>query len=100
MSPPMQALIVEFLVRPAHVEAFAAAIAENAGISRRTEAGCRQFDICRDPARPECFHLYELYDDEAAVQAHLQSPHFLAFSQATGNWVEQKTVRRYLRTAP
>jgi type II secretory ATPase GspE/PulE/Tfp pilus assembly ATPase PilB-like protein len=39
-------------------------------------------------------------DDAAAVQAHLHSAHFLAFSQATANWVEQKTVRRYLRTAP
>ena len=96
----MQALIVEFLILPAYIEAFASAIAENARISRSTEAGCRQFDICRDPAQPGRFFLYELYDDEAAVQAHLHSAHFLAFSQATGNWVERKTVRRYLRTAP
>mgnify|MGYP001317698342 CR=1 FL=1 len=96
----MQALIVEFLILPAHVEAFAEAIAENAHISRTTEAGCRQFDVCRDPAQPERFHLYELYQDEAAVQSHLQSAHFLAFGEATSKWVEQKTVRRYLRTSP
>jgi autoinducer 2-degrading protein len=96
----MQALIVEFLIRPEHVRPFEAAVTENAQVSRSTEPGCRQFDICRDPARPERFLLYELYDDEAAVQAHLHSAHFLAFNQATGNWVEQKTVRRYLRTAP
>ena len=96
----MQALIVEFLIRPIHVQAFAAAIDANARVSRETEPGCRQFDVCRDPAQEQLFFLYELYDDEAAVQAHLQSAHFRAFSEATGAWVERKTVRRYLRTAP
>ncbi len=96
----MQVLLVEFLIRPEQVRSFEAAIAENAQVSRGSEPGCRQFDICRDPARPERFLLYELYDDEAAVQAHLQSAHFLAFKRATANWVEQKTVGRYLRTAP
>jgi quinol monooxygenase YgiN len=37
--------------------------------------GCRQFDVCRDPLDPALFFLYELYDDEAAIQAHLDSPH-------------------------
>jgi quinol monooxygenase YgiN len=99
VNPPMQALIVEFLIRPEHVQAFAAAIAENARLSRAPNRLSAVRHLPR-PGRPEAFFLYELYDDEAAVQAHLHSAHFLAFNQATGNWVEQKTVRRYLRTAP
>ena len=96
----MQALIVEFLVRPEHVRSLDAAVCENAQVSRSSEPGCRQFDVCRDPAQKQSFFLYELYDDEAAVQAHLQSAHFQAFSAATGAWVEHKTVRRLMRTAP
>jgi len=96
----MQALIVEFLVRPEHVRSFDAAVCDNAQISRSTEPGCRQFDVCRDPVQGQFFFLYELYDDEAAVQAHLRSAHFRAFSEATGAWVEHKTVRRCVRTAP
>ena len=96
----MQALIVEFIIRPAHVQAFAVAMTENARLSREIEPGCRQFDICRDPMREGLFFLYELYDDESAVQAHLQSAHFRTFNEATAAWVEHKTVWRYLRTAP
>lgn len=96
----MQALVVEFRILPAHVADFAAAIAANALASRQHEPGCRRFDVCRDPADPCSFFLYELYDDEAAVQAHLRSPHFLALDQAARAWVEHKAVRRLHRTEP
>ena len=71
----MQALVVEFRIKAAHVDEFASAIVENARASRETEPGCRQFDVCRDPADAGVFFLYELYDDEAAIRAHLQSAH-------------------------
>lgn len=96
----MQALVVEFHIHPTWVEAFAAAIIENARASRETEFGCRQFDVCRDPANPGLFFLYELYDDEAAVQAHLQAAHFLQMNALTASWVKDKAVWRYQRVAP
>ncbi len=96
----MQALVVEFLIKPAQIEAFAAAITDNARASRDTEPGCRQFDVCRDPANPALFFLYELYDDTAAIDAHLQSAHFQQMNLATAAWVERKTVWRYTRVAP
>lgn len=96
----MQVLVVEFRIHPRHVESFARAIADNARASRETEPGCRQFDVCRDPADPTLFFLYELYDDEAAIQAHLATPHFRHMDAATASWVASKTVRRLLRTCP
>ncbi len=96
----MLALVVEFRIRPADVAAFERAIIDNARASRDTEPGCRQFDVCRDPADPALFFLYELYDDEAAIRAHLQSPHFLAMDAQTRAWVQSKTVRRLRRTEP
>jgi quinol monooxygenase YgiN len=96
----MLALVVEFRIHAPYVEAFAAAIGSNARASRETECGCRQFDVCRDPADPALFLLYELYDDEAAVAAHLRSPHFLAMDSAARDWVAAKTVRRLTRTHP
>ena len=95
----MLALVVEFRIAPAHVEAFDAQITANARTSRETEPGCRQFDVCRDPADPTLFFLYELYDDEAAVQAHLRAPHYLHMDATTAPWVQCKVVRRYVRTA-
>ena len=96
----MEVLVVEFIIKPAFVAAFEAAIVENARASRNTEPGCRQFDICRDAANPALFFLYELYDDEAAVQAHLQSAHFLHMNAAAASWVENKKIWRYQRVAP
>jgi quinol monooxygenase YgiN len=90
----MLALVVEFRIHPGHVAAFTAAIAGNARASLAHEPGCRRFDVCRDPADPGLFFLYELYDDEAAIQAHLQSAHFRRMDQATAGWVQGKTVRR------
>jgi len=96
----MQALIVEFRIKPAHVDAFDAAIIENARASRDTEPGCKQFDVCRDPNDTQLFFLYELYEDDAAIDAHLQSDHYQAMNAATADWVQTKVVRKYRRSAP
>lgn len=96
----MLALIVEFRIKPAFIDAFERAIAANARASVETEPGCRQFDVCRDPADPALFFLYELYDDEAAIQAHLQSAHFLQMDRLSAAWVDSKTVRRLDRAVP
>ncbi len=96
----MQTLVVEFRIHAAFIEAFEQAIVENARASRETEPGCRQFDVCRDPADAALFFLYELYDDEAAIEAHLATPHFQQMNAATASWVESKKVGRYTRVAP
>jgi (4S)-4-hydroxy-5-phosphonooxypentane-2,3-dione isomerase len=96
----MQALVVEFRIKPEFVRDFEVAIEENARASRETEPACRQFDVCRDPADAAVFFLYELYDDEAAIQAHLKSAHFLQMDQRTSGWVHSKVVRKLQRTAP
>ena len=96
----MDVLVVEFRIRADRVQAFADAIAANARASVEREPGCRQFDVCRDAADPTLFFLYELYDDDAAVQAHLASPHFLQMNAATADWVVHKSVRRLQRAFP
>lgn len=96
----MLALVVEFRIKPEHIAAFDVAIAENARLSRETEPGCKQFDVCRDAAEPALFYLYELYDDEAAIQAHLASAHYQHMNAQTTDWVAAKSVRKLARTAP
>ena len=96
----MLALVVEFRIKATHIDAFDAAIRANAQTSVDLEPGCRQFDVCRDPDDAALFFLYELYDDEGAIQAHLQSSHFLQMNAATASWVEAKMVRKLRRTLP
>ena len=96
----MQALVVEFRIKPAHVAAFDAAITDSARASRDTEPGCKQFDVCRDPNDAQLFFLYELYDDDAAIDAHLQSAHYQAMNALTADRVASKVVRKYFRSTP
>ena len=51
------------------------ALAELSPLSRG-EPGCRFYQAYRDPAEPRVFHIFEIYDDEAAVEAHGASDHF------------------------
>lgn len=93
-------VIVDFTVRAAHAEDFAAAITENATRSVAEEPGCHQFDVGRNPADPTAFFLYEVYEDDAAFQAHLASPHYQVFDTLTTPWVTGKVARRLDRTVP
>lgn len=96
----MHALVVTFRIHTPFIAAFEAATHENARLSRDTEPGCRQFYVCRDPADSALFFLCELYDDEGAVQAHLQSAHFVQMNDTSAPWMASKAVCRYTRTSP
>ncbi len=46
----------------------------------RAEPGCRFYQPYRDPAAPRVFHIFEIYDDDAAVEAHAASEHFRTYA--------------------
>lgn len=78
---------------------FMALMLANAEASLRDEPGCRQFDVCIDPADPERLMLYEVYDDDAAFEAHLAAPHFKTFDSETAGLIRRKDVRQFRLTA-
>ena len=94
----LEALIVQFQIKPEFVEQFASAIKHNAITSLNEEDGCKLFDVCRDPEDPTVFFLYELYGNQEAIQAHMRSRHFLEFNELTKDWVSHKTVRAMQRS--
>ena len=48
-----------------------------AGESRK-EPGCQRFDVMKDSKGERTYHLYEIYNDQAAADAHLETEHFKA----------------------
>lgn len=78
---------VDFEVAPARRDAFLKLVIANGKTSERDEPGCRRFDICvpRDP--PGRVFLYEIYDDENAFKAHLETNHFKEFAEATKDMI-------------
>ncbi len=89
----MYVVIVEFSLIPRYLEEFVARVRQQAADSLAREAGCRVFDVCRDPEREDHVLLYEVYDDRAAFDAHLASAHFLDFDATVSGWVRDKQLR-------
>ncbi|MEO4045858.1 putative quinol monooxygenase [Pseudomonas sp. CAU 1711] len=74
----MYSIILKTRLKPGSREAFLAAMRDNAAASVRDEPGCLAFDLLCDHGDPDLVWLYEVYVDEAALDAHMQTAHFLA----------------------
>jgi (4S)-4-hydroxy-5-phosphonooxypentane-2,3-dione isomerase len=83
---------VDLDIVPAEREKYLEAIKENGAASVK-EPGCRQFDIVVLASNPNHFFLYEVYDNEAAYQAHRTTDHFKKYAAATANMVQQRNPR-------
>lgn len=70
----MFAIIARFKVKPGHVDEVIELLGEAAGHSRK-EPGCHLYIANRNLADSNSIVMYEQYDDEAAFQTHLDSPH-------------------------
>lgn len=87
-------ILVEFVVKSDFVGKFSRLIATNAKASIEREPGCRRFDVLQGPANPQSFWLYEIYDDDAAFDAHLKSRHFKVFAAAIEGQIERRGLWR------
>jgi (4S)-4-hydroxy-5-phosphonooxypentane-2,3-dione isomerase len=88
------AIIVDFRLKPGARPAFRRLIDRNAQLSMETEPGCRQFDVVEPRNHPDRVLLYEIYDDDAAFEAHLQSAHYAEFDAESAPLVIEKSVIR------
>ena len=95
----MYAVVVTFQIREGEIGAFMPLMLRNARTSMAEEPGCLRFDVCSDPDRPNDVFLYELYTDRAAFDAHLASPHFVAFDAQVAEMISAKVVRTYAEVA-
>ena len=68
-------LAVEWTAKAGQGDRIAGIQKEFAPLARQ-EPGCRKFFVSRSDDDPDQFFLYEEYDDEAAFDAHLKTPHF------------------------
>jgi quinol monooxygenase YgiN len=86
----MIALFVTLDVRPELRDRFVEAIASQGAASLAREPGCLRFDVCVDTESPNRFLLYEVYEDEAALEAHGATPHFALWREAAAQCVERQ----------
>ncbi len=83
---------VDLEIAPDQIEPFIAALKENASATIQ-ELGCRQYDVLQSPTNPNQIFIYEVYENEAAVQAHRASEHFKKYLATTGKMVVKRQSR-------
>lgn len=47
----------------------------------RKEPGCAMFQVHRHRTEPRRFFIYEQYTDDAALETHRNTPHFLQYAR-------------------
>jgi autoinducer 2-degrading protein len=87
---------VEFEAKPERVAEFVKATAKNAGLSS-LEPGVVRYDFLHDVENAARFALYEVYESQAALDAHRKSSHFLEWKACVQPLLERPRVVRDLR---
>ncbi len=90
----MIALIVTIGIKPEHKEAFMDAMMSDALGSNKDEPDCLRFDVLQDSEEPNRIHLYEVYKDQAALDAHRQAPHYTKWRETVKDWFDGAITRR------
>ena len=71
-------------VDPAHRDEMFAAVAPMVAATR-AEPGCRAYVFSPDVDDPGLVHLFELWDDQAALDAHFASDHMATWRAASAD---------------
>ena len=91
----MVVLHVTIRIKPEHVSEFMEVARYDAEHSEKDEPGCLRFDVIRDRDDPTRFYFYEVYRDEAALEAHRQTPHFKRYFEKSQPWLAAPPERRF-----
>ena len=83
----LPALVVKIRVKAEYGEQFLEATWADAVGSEKNEPGCLMFNIVQDTADPCVLYLFEVYQDDKALEAHKKAPHFLEWLQSTKEWL-------------
>jgi quinol monooxygenase YgiN len=86
-SMELSALVVKIRMKAEYREQFLEQMWADAVGSEKHEPGCLMFNVVRDSADPNVLHLFEVYQDDKAVDAHKKAPHFLKWLETTKEWL-------------
>jgi (4S)-4-hydroxy-5-phosphonooxypentane-2,3-dione isomerase len=76
----MVVLAVTWMAKAGH-DADVAPIFATLTEESRKEPGCLMYQVHRHKTEPRRFFIYEQYKDDAALEAHRTSPHFLQYAR-------------------
>ena len=80
--------IAELEIDPSQLEAYKAALKKEIATSTRIEPGVVTLSAVAIKSHPTQIRIFETYRNEAAYQAHLQTPHFKKYKSQTQEMVK------------
>ena len=89
--------MAELEIEPSRLEQFKSAVREEMEISVRIEPGVLAIYAVAEKDNPAKLRFFEMYSDEAAFQAHIESPLFQKFRTITRDMV---ISRKLIETIP
>ncbi len=78
----MLAIWVKVRIKPDMRDKFLKAIEVDALKSEGDEPGCLRFNVLQDGKDDNVYYFYEVYKDEAALEAHRAAPHYAVWRAA------------------
>ena len=79
----MIVLTAKYFVKAGRGDEVAAALRRMAPLVKSSEPGCALYHANRAAENPDMFLLYEQYTDQAALDAHRNTPHFKEIIEGT-----------------
>ena len=84
--------VADIEVDPAQREAFISAVKEEMDESIRVESGVLALYAVAEKDSPCRLRFFEVYADEPAYDAHLQSPHFRKYRATTEQMIRSRSL--------
>ena len=88
----MVALFVSLRVKRGGRDALLAAARRQGALSREREPGCLRFDVTIDTNDPDHVLLYEVYRDQAALDAHRATPNFAEWRAVSDPLLDERAA--------
>lgn len=89
--------IAELEIEPSRLDAFKEAVKEEMETSVRVEPGVLAIYAVAEKENPSRLRFFEMYTDEAAFRAHIDSPHFRKYRATTQGMIRS---RKLIETIP
>ena len=89
--------MAELEIDPARLESYEAAVKEEIETSVRVEPGVLAIYAVAEADHPSRLRFFEMYADEAAYKAHIESAHFRRYFETTKAMI---TSRKLIDTVP
>ena len=84
--------IAELEIDPAQLENYKAVVKEEMEISVRVEPGVLAIYAVAEKGKSTMIRFFEMYADEAAYNAHRESPHFRKYVEATKDMIVSRKL--------